>query len=160
MSSIRATNKRQIELHLSSDAELVTKFGKKIKALGGHYSECRGHYTTRFVHLPWTPAGRELAQKLLDTYPDHYTKKTSVVILRNFPRIDDTVYKGSSLVEALEKLRVNARKLKAMGVLKPVKSAAERHAEALETARKTVEHFRTSLATAEKQLAALEAKKV
>jgi len=41
-----------VRLDLRNDPEFVKKFGKKVKAAGGSYSECRGHQSTRFVTLP------------------------------------------------------------------------------------------------------------
>lgn len=41
-----------VRMDCNNDPALVKKFGKKIKAAGGHYSECRGHQDTRFVYLP------------------------------------------------------------------------------------------------------------
>jgi hypothetical protein len=53
-----------IELHLSS-SPLFSKYAKKVKALGGRYTECRGHSHTRYVHLPLTSEGRSLANRLI-----------------------------------------------------------------------------------------------
>lgn len=55
---------KSIELHLSG-SPLFTKYSKKVKALGGRYSECRGHSHTRYVHLPFTSDGRALANRLV-----------------------------------------------------------------------------------------------
>ena len=41
-----------IELHVNGNTALTKRFGKKIKAAGGTYSECRGHSYKRFVTLP------------------------------------------------------------------------------------------------------------
>jgi hypothetical protein len=41
-----------IRMDLRNDPEFVKKYGKKVKAVGGSYSECRGHQSTRFVVLP------------------------------------------------------------------------------------------------------------
>jgi hypothetical protein len=62
-----------IQLHLSVYGEankktLPKRYGKKIKALGGEYTECRGNQTTRFVNLPWTEEGRAIAKALVSEY--------------------------------------------------------------------------------------------
>lgn len=41
-----------VRLDLNNDPAFVKKFGKRVKAAGGSYSECRGHQETRFVNLP------------------------------------------------------------------------------------------------------------
>lgn len=43
-----------LELHLSANTDLPAKHGNQIRKLGGSYSACRGHQTTRFVNLPYT----------------------------------------------------------------------------------------------------------
>lgn len=55
---------KEVELHLGTSPEF-SKYSKKVKALGGKYSDCRGNTSKRFVTLPWTPEGRELADKLV-----------------------------------------------------------------------------------------------
>ncbi len=55
---------KAVELHLGTSPEF-TRYSKKVKALGGRYSDCRGNAYKRFVDLPWTPEGRELANKLI-----------------------------------------------------------------------------------------------
>ncbi len=56
---------KSVELHLSSDPHFAKKYGKAVKALGGRYSECRGHSNARYVTLPLTCEGRSLANKLV-----------------------------------------------------------------------------------------------
>ena len=55
---------KSIELHLGTSPEF-SRYSKKVKALGGRYNECRGNAYRRFVTLPWTEEGRELANKLV-----------------------------------------------------------------------------------------------
>lgn len=69
---------KSIELHLSS-SPLFTKYAKKVKALGGKYSECRGHSNTRYVHLPLTGEGRALANRLVAEFS---ARPVTVVIAR------------------------------------------------------------------------------
>jgi len=54
------------ELHLPSAFELSQSRRKKIVELGGNYSECRGYSDTRFVAIPNSALGRELAATLLN----------------------------------------------------------------------------------------------
>lgn len=55
---------QSVELHLSTSPEF-SRYSKKVKALGGRYSHCRGDVSRRFVTLPWTEEGRELANTLV-----------------------------------------------------------------------------------------------
>lgn len=55
---------KSIELHLGTSPEF-SRYSKKVKALGGRYSECRGDVPSRYVHLPWTEEGRALANTLV-----------------------------------------------------------------------------------------------
>jgi hypothetical protein len=55
---------KAVELHIGTSPEF-SKYSKKVKALGGKYSDCRGNTYKRFVTLPWTPEGRELADTLV-----------------------------------------------------------------------------------------------
>lgn len=55
---------KSVELQLSPSPEF-SRYSKKVKALGGRYNECRGNAYRRFVTLPWTDEGRELANKLV-----------------------------------------------------------------------------------------------
>ena len=65
-----------VELHLSGNPELIKKYGKKIKAVRGHYSECRGYQNKRFVTVPATET--DLINVLVQTYPWGNTKTTMV----------------------------------------------------------------------------------
>jgi hypothetical protein len=60
-----------IQLHLarySGRVPLPKRYGKQIKALGGEYTECRGNQSTRYVNLPWTEDGRDMAKLLVAQY--------------------------------------------------------------------------------------------
>ena len=74
-----------VELHLNGSTTLPRKFGKQIKALGGSYSTCRGHNTTRFVTLPVSftdfSAGAE-AHKLVNRLVLDYGFAKTTVVLR------------------------------------------------------------------------------
>jgi hypothetical protein len=41
-----------VELHLSRNTEFTTRFGARVKCVGGRYSDVRGDATRRFVTLP------------------------------------------------------------------------------------------------------------
>jgi hypothetical protein len=58
----------KIELHLSPCPELVKRYGKRIKAIGGSYSACRGYDTKRFVDIPATDEGLILCDVLRDQF--------------------------------------------------------------------------------------------
>jgi hypothetical protein len=60
---------KDFRVDLSNDPEFTAKgFGKKLKALGGQYSECRGMETTRFLTVPNTPAGRSFAEDAIRVF--------------------------------------------------------------------------------------------
>ena len=75
---------KSVELHLSGDPAFTKKYGKAVKALGGRYSECRGHSNTRFVDIPWTDEGRSLADKLIADFGKG--EKRTVVVFRGLDR--------------------------------------------------------------------------
>lgn len=60
-----------VELHVSGyftderDRPFPVLFGRQVKALGGKFSECRGHTSTRFVTVPYTKAGLALADAII-----------------------------------------------------------------------------------------------
>lgn len=68
---------KEVELHLGPSASF-TKYSKRVKALGGKYSDCRGNTYKRFVTLPWTPEGRELADKLVAEFG--WSKDTTLIV--------------------------------------------------------------------------------
>jgi hypothetical protein len=55
-----------IELRLSGDPDFPKKFGKRVKAVGGSYTEARGGFTDRFVTLP--AAALDLADEISATF--------------------------------------------------------------------------------------------
>lgn len=71
----------QIEIHLGGSPEF-SRYSKKVKALGGKYTECRGYSYTRFVDLPFTDEGRELANRLVALFG----KPKTTIIVRGIPR--------------------------------------------------------------------------
>jgi hypothetical protein len=71
---------KSVELHLGSNPEFTRKYGAKVKAAGGRYTECRGHSNTRFVDLPWTDESRDLANKLIAEFGR--LNNRTVVVLR------------------------------------------------------------------------------
>ena len=42
----------KVELHLSKNTEFTTRFGARVKSVGGRYSDVRGDANRRFVTLP------------------------------------------------------------------------------------------------------------
>lgn len=61
-----------IDLHLNSSPEF-SRYAKKVRALGGRYSECRGYSPKRYVTLPWTDDGRKLANLLISKFGQPFT---------------------------------------------------------------------------------------
>lgn len=72
---------KSVELQLSPSPEF-SRYSKKVKALGGRYNECRGNAYRRFVTLPWTEEGRELANKLAAEFGtgSHLCGKTTLIV--------------------------------------------------------------------------------
>lgn len=68
---------KAIELHLGTSPEF-TRYSKKVKALGGKYSDCRGNASKRFVTLPWSDEGRALANKLFEEFV--WCQKTTLIV--------------------------------------------------------------------------------
>jgi hypothetical protein len=72
-----------VELQLSSvsfgddDRAFPVRFGARVRALRGSFTECRGTTSTRFVVLPMNEAGLELAAECLAAFPDY--RSTTVV---------------------------------------------------------------------------------
>lgn len=62
---MNAPSYKEVEIHLHRDPYLVRKYGQAIKRLGGRYSHARSYWDKRFVHLPASPEGIALADKLL-----------------------------------------------------------------------------------------------
>lgn len=68
------------ELHLRPSPEFTKKgYGRKVRALGGRWNECRGYAYKRFVTLPDTPAGRALADILIAEFGPRNGKGTTVI---------------------------------------------------------------------------------
>lgn len=65
---IRATAPKRLELHCSDGADLPKRFGARVRALAGGYSDVRGHATTRYVEIPDTVSGRQLASEIVRRY--------------------------------------------------------------------------------------------
>jgi len=66
------------EIHCDASSDFTKKgFGRKVKAVGGHFSKCRGYCDKRFVHIPDTPEGREVADAVIAAFP-HYGKTTII----------------------------------------------------------------------------------
>ena len=68
---------KAVELHIGRSPEF-SKYSKRVKALGGRYSDCRSYGTKRYVTLPWTPEGRDLADKLVAEFG--YGNKTTLIV--------------------------------------------------------------------------------
>ena len=71
-----------LELHIAGIPDFVKKYGKAVKAHGGNYSHVRGHRSRRFVTVPNTAPGRELAQNILD---DFGGPRSTIIIMRGIP---------------------------------------------------------------------------
>lgn len=56
-------------IHLRNPSGFVDKWGKKIKAAGGRYSDCRGYQSERYVHIPWDATGRKLLDAICTAHP-------------------------------------------------------------------------------------------
>lgn len=102
------------ELHLSPGTPLSATLRKKINALGGHYSECRGDAGLRFVKLPNLKGGRALALQCLQLDAQYKRelfgedRKTTVVVRGRFARSNDRVCDRKNWTEAdlLRELKV------------------------------------------------------
>lgn len=68
-----------VEMHLNTDTSLPKRFGKKIKAAGGGYSNCRRYGSHRYVTLPFSNDTRDLINDLLRRYGKTGGKGTTVV---------------------------------------------------------------------------------
>lgn len=67
----------QVQMNLYNPEGFTAKWGKKITAAGGRYSECRGYNNTRFIYLPWTPAGRSLCDAICSAHP---SKRMTLIV--------------------------------------------------------------------------------
>ena len=53
------------EIHCKPDAAFTRKYGRKVKAVGGSYGDCRGYAETRYVVIPDSPEGRKVADAVI-----------------------------------------------------------------------------------------------
>lgn len=53
-----------VRIHASIE-EFPRRFGKKIRAAGGRFDECRGHQTTRYIYAPNTAETRAVLDAIL-----------------------------------------------------------------------------------------------
>lgn len=68
--TITADHLRALDAHLEihcNSAPISAGLARRIKATGGSYSECRGHKSRRFVNIPVTTEGLELADHIIRT---------------------------------------------------------------------------------------------
>lgn len=56
---------RRVRVQFSDLDSFTRRFGKKIRALGGDFSECRGHTHERTVYMPTTPEACALLDAML-----------------------------------------------------------------------------------------------
>jgi len=71
MTTPRFTSFEIIELHLSYSTGFARKYGKRVRAAGGTYSECRGNQTKRYVTISTNPLNHKLINDILwDVSPD------------------------------------------------------------------------------------------
>lgn len=82
MTTILLAAPGSVELHLNPDPSLPRRFGKRIKKMGGSYRAARGHADTRFVSIPWTAEGRDLANTLVEQFGRDFGSKKTVCIMR------------------------------------------------------------------------------
>lgn len=67
---------------IEADSAWLRKYGKRIKAVGGRYSDIRGSYSNkRFVYMPVSSDTRTLIAEIIDT-GCHQGAKTTVVVGR------------------------------------------------------------------------------
>lgn len=86
----------EFEIHLCGDPGFTSgPWGRKVKDLGGRYTECRGYHDGRTVDVPNTAPGRKLAAELIVRFSGYVPlapKGKTTVILR---RIEgECAYRG------------------------------------------------------------------
>lgn len=59
----RATH---VELHIAADPTFTRKWGKRVKIVGGSYSDIRGHAYKRYVMLPFNEQTASLVEGIVD----------------------------------------------------------------------------------------------
>ena len=77
----------QITINLRNPEGFVAKWGKKVKAAGGKYQDCRGHQHLRYVYLPWTKQGREVCDAICSAHP---SPNTTIVVAPLFNTFRDS----------------------------------------------------------------------
>ena len=70
---------KAVELHIGTSPEF-SRYSKKVKALGGKYTDCRGYSSKRYVTLPWTEEGRALADKLVAEFGRRFSHGTTLIV--------------------------------------------------------------------------------
>lgn len=94
-----------LTLHMPAETTLPKRYGKRIKAVGGHYSDIRGSVDTRYVRLPLAAA--ELIDELL---ADYGPRKAQIRVYR-----DHMIIASATLAEILGHLRKIVSKFAAVG---------------------------------------------
>lgn len=88
---IMASLTRRVLVRFGVIDGFTRRYGSKIKALGGHYSECRGHQNKRSVGLPGTKHGLLLADQILaeawdvETLPGYKHLEDRVTMIAESP---------------------------------------------------------------------------
>lgn len=149
-----------LEIHCDTDA-LGSSLSRRIKATGGHYSECRGDAHKRFVHVPITDL--DLADEVIRThgYPERREgakrseERTHVTVIFRHHRTER--YAAAVVVQYVHRTEL----------LKPALAAVHAVAASINGSRKrgyctadvsNVEVTRTAAAVAESQAAAAAAR--
>lgn len=115
-----------IELHLPPNPLTPTE-RRRIKQLGGEASECRGHSDTRFVHMPLTAAGLQLAEELLARH-QWLNGKRHTIIFRRVPRLDDFLTRAHTMAAARDAFLAFARREHRAGNMPRPLTAEQRYA--------------------------------
>ena len=67
--TVRCTRMR---IDISSDAEFTRKYGKRVRGMGGSYTECRSGISYRCVYIPYPalkdPKNRQLVDEFVDEF--------------------------------------------------------------------------------------------
>jgi len=69
---------KSIRVDLNSSPRFTKRYGQRVKDLGGTYSYCRGHHSTRYVQVPLEKAS-EAANLIREMIRDFGPKVTTVV---------------------------------------------------------------------------------
>jgi len=76
-----------VEIHLNSSPDFTRKgYGKKVKAVGGKFAECRGYSSIRFVHIPML-GNTELIDEVIHKFgqPKHTPVIFRSSLFKNYP---------------------------------------------------------------------------